>query len=57
MLCGDRDDILPYQFAETLIKTDFDSYKNDLVFLLHEQGINIRYLGLVYKVIIIIMNA
>lgn len=50
MLCGDRDDILPYQFAKDLLDTDFDSYKNDLIFLLHEKGINIRYLGLVYEV-------
>ena len=50
MLRGDNEDSLPNKFAEALVEKDFDSYKNDLVFLLHEEGINVRYLGIVYEV-------
>lgn len=50
MLCGNSKDSLPNKFAEELTEKDFDSYKNDLVFLLHEEGINVRYLGIVYEV-------
>ena len=50
MLRGDSENSLPNKFAEALVEKDFDSYKNDLVFLLHEEGINVRYLGIVYEV-------
>ena len=51
-LMGPGDDILPYKFAEELLKLDINMYEAEMIFRLHEFGVNVRYLGLVYEKII-----
>lgn len=45
---GPGDDILPYQFADALVGLSIEHYIDELVFRLHNAGINLRYLGLVH---------
>ena len=45
---GPGDDILPYTFADTLVGLNTKDYIDELVFRLHNAGINLRYLGLVH---------
>lgn len=48
-LDGPGDDILPFTFADRLAGMPIDVYSGDLVLLLHMAGINVRFMGLVYR--------
>ena len=48
-LRGPGDDILPFRFADKLVRElDFATFSSELVVRLHEDGINVRYLGYVH---------
>ena len=48
VLEGPGDSILPFRFADELLRISVQDYPTDeLVFRLHSRGINVRYLGLV----------
>ena len=48
-LSGPGDDILPYTFADDLAKSLIEVHSADLIMHLHTAGVNVRYLGLVYR--------
>lgn len=48
-LSGPGDDILPYAFADDLAQTSIEVHSADLIMRLHTAGVNVRYLGLVYR--------
>ena len=45
---GPGDDILPFKFVDSLVGLNTEYYIDELVFRLHNAGINLRYLGLVH---------
>lgn len=47
---GPGEDILPYEFADSLVRLEpIEEYTDDLAFRMHSTGVNLRYLGMVHQ--------